>query len=1081
MRTCPAVHRSCRVTPSRDLEPGHRTVRAFPPACRPAVRALSIVAAALALLGAGGTARAQPFNYAEALQKSEFFYEAQRSGVLPATKRITWRGDSGLKDGADVGKDLTGGWYDAGDNVKFGFPMAGATTMLAWGLVEYRQGYVAAGQLDFALANLRWATDYFIKAHTAPNELYGQIGQGGLDHAWWGPAEVMQMARPAAKISASCPGSDLAGETAAALAAASMAFRPTDPTYADLLVQHARQLYSFADTFRGVYSQCITDAAGFYQSFSGFNDELVWGAIWLFRATGDQSFLAKAQAGYANLSNQQQTTIKSYKWTHAWDDKSYGSYVLLAKLTNVQQYHDDAQRWLNWWTVGGTALGADGTHVNYSPGGEAVLDQWGSLRYAANTAFIALVYSDAITDPVLKARYHDFAVRQINYALGDNPRHSSFMVGFGTNPPRNVHHRTAHGSWTDDLNSPALSRHILYGALVGGPKSADDQYADLRSDFQMNEVATDYNAGFTSALARLVMEFGGTPLANFPPVETPDDAEIYSEAAINASGTNFTEIRLFVNNKTAWPARVTDKLTLKYFFTVEPGVTPQMLTLSMNFNQCAAPTGITQFAANVFAVNLSCVGVLIYPGGQPVWRKEIQFRITSSGAWDPTNDWSFAGVAPTPGATPVRVNHITVYDNGKLVWGQEPSGGDTQPPTAPTNLVVTGHTSSTIAVSWSAATDNVGVTGYRIMEGTTQVGTTATTSFTVSGLVAASTHAYTVVAVDAAGNASPASAAVTATTDPPIVDTQPPTAPTGLRATAQTASSISLGWTAATDNVGVTGYQILEGTTAVGTSATTAFTVTGLAASSAHTYTVIALDAAGNRSAASSAVTASTSAAGTGGVKAQYFAADTNVGDNQIKPHLNLVNIGTSAVALSGITVRYWFTVNGQRPLVFWCDWTALGCNNVTGKFVAVSPLRSGADTYLEVGFTAGMGSLAPGQSTGEIQARFNKDDWSNFGEADDYSFDPTKLSFADWDRVTVYQSGTLIWGTEPPLAGGAAQLARSADLPQGAEAGASASGGGCSTGSGGSSLALVVAVGAMLLGRRRGWGRGCRPDRRTP
>ena len=150
----------------------------------------------------------------------------------------------------------------------------------------------------------------------------------------------------------------------------------------------------FADTFRGKYSDCISDAQGYYNSWSGYNDELVWGAIWLYRATNETAFLDKAQSYYANLSNQQQTTIKSYKWTHAWDDKSYGSYVLLAKLTGATQYHNDAQRWLNWWTVGGTALGADGTRVNYSPGGQAVLDQWGSLRYAANTAFVALVYSD---------------------------------------------------------------------------------------------------------------------------------------------------------------------------------------------------------------------------------------------------------------------------------------------------------------------------------------------------------------------------------------------------------------------------------------------------------------------------------------------------------------------------------------------------------------------------------------------------------------------------------------------------------------------------------------------------------------
>ena len=173
----------------------------------------------------------------------------------PSWNRVSWRGDSALTDGSNVGLDLTGGWYDAGDHVKFGFPMAFSTTMLAWGAVEYRAGYTASGQLTHLLNNLRFVNDYFIKAHPSANVLYGQVGKGDDDHKWWGPAEVLPMARPAYKIDASCGGADLAGETAAAMAASSMVFRPTDAAYADKLVTHAKQLYTFADTVRKAYQR----------------------------------------------------------------------------------------------------------------------------------------------------------------------------------------------------------------------------------------------------------------------------------------------------------------------------------------------------------------------------------------------------------------------------------------------------------------------------------------------------------------------------------------------------------------------------------------------------------------------------------------------------------------------------------------------------------------------------------------------------------------------------------------------------------------------------------------------------------
>src|SRR5690242_16430753 len=116
---------------------------------RAAIAGLTAVVAAAAFAVGSGTssAAAGAFNYGEALQKSMFFYQAQISGKKPSWDQVSWRGDSAMKDGSDVGLDLTGGWYDAGDHVKFGFPMAFSTTMLAWGAVEYRNAYVASGQL----------------------------------------------------------------------------------------------------------------------------------------------------------------------------------------------------------------------------------------------------------------------------------------------------------------------------------------------------------------------------------------------------------------------------------------------------------------------------------------------------------------------------------------------------------------------------------------------------------------------------------------------------------------------------------------------------------------------------------------------------------------------------------------------------------------------------------------------------------------------------------------------------------------------------------------------------------------------
>jgi hypothetical protein len=448
------------------------------------------------------------FNYAEALQKALYFYDAQRSGPLPKDFRVRWRGDSALQDGADAGVDLTGGYYDAGDNMKFAFPMASAMTMLAWGGIEFPLGYQKSLQWGYLLGAVRWGDDWLMKAHTAPNVFYGQVGRGDLDHAAWGPPEAMQMSRPAFEIDARRPGSDLAGEAAAALAAGSVLFQKSDPDYAGRCLEHAKQLFAFADKHRGTYSSSIEDARAYYNSFSGYQDELAWAAAWLAKATGDPAYLAKAQQIFRDALAGQ-----SWQGTQSWDDKKYGTAILLAQLTGKPEYAGIVNRWLGFWTGGGS-----GNHIQTTPGGLAWLDQWGSLRYAANTAFLALIWAQT-PDAGDAERDRQFAIRQIRYILGDNPRHSSYVVGFGANPPVRPHHRAASG--VTDVTDPSPNRHVLYGALVGGPSAPDDfAYVDDRSNYITNEVALDYNAGFTGALAALAQLYGGSPLAEFPPADS---------------------------------------------------------------------------------------------------------------------------------------------------------------------------------------------------------------------------------------------------------------------------------------------------------------------------------------------------------------------------------------------------------------------------------------------------------------------------------------------------------------------------------------------------------------------------------
>ena len=205
--------------------------------------------------------------------------------------------------------------------------------------------------------------------------------------------------------------------------------------------------------------------------------------------------------------------------------------------------------------------------------------------------------------------------------------------------------------------------------------------------------------------------------------------------------------------------------------------------------------------------------------------------------------------------------NVSGYSNTSSATTQ--AGADTTPPTAPATLVATASSSTQIGLAWTASTDSVGVTGYRVERCTgtgctsfAQIGTTTgATTFSNSGLTASTSYSYRVRAADAAGNLSNFSNTSSAATQA-AADTTPPTPPTGLAATASSSTQIGLAWTASTDNVGVTGYRIERCTGAsctsfaqIGTTTgATTFSNTGLTASTSYNYRVRATDAAGNLS-----------------------------------------------------------------------------------------------------------------------------------------------------------------------------------------------------------------------------------------
>lgn len=680
-----------------------------------ALSAMAVSAGMLTSLPMAQSTAAMDVNYAEALQKSLFFYEVQQSGILPEWNSVPWRADSMINEEGVETDIIPGGWFDAGDHFKFTLTNAYSASVLAWGYIQYKDAVDKAGLGEAYRNNVQWGLDYVMQADRG-DKIIGTIGDftgGSTDHNIWCSAEVYLRKHHLNNGDWERPYDEIADSTTIALCAAALAqgyiiFKDDQPDKAVAYLAQAKKYFETADKIRDNEN----GAMGTMYKPSSWVDDCMYAANWLYMATGDESYLKKIESDYIpQFPTESQSTDWKYTWGFCWDDTTQAAALLYAINTGKQEWIDHISHHLDYWDEG-----YGGKRVAYTDDGLAYLMNWGPLRHATSTAWIAKLASDTIfkDDAALSKKYDEWAKSQMEYCFGDNSTGLCYVLGMGEKNPTAIHHRTASGIHDDHWNELGKESggaegwqteyaHTLYGALIGGPDSKGnyDQSQIGVSNYEYTEVAIDYNAGYTAALCAMIDDYGGTKLADFPPRETPTWDEWKVGAVLNGKGDSYTEIKAWAMNHTAWPARVQKDISYRYFFDVseliEAGYSTDILKVEGKSQQYREgeqgyaevsgpykyegdPSGNTYYAEIKFLD-----GRAIQPTGQSEHRDEVQFRVSipdaidgksTKGAWDPTNDFSYEGVTATDSLkNPASYNkHIPMYINGVLVWGEEPDG-----------------------------------------------------------------------------------------------------------------------------------------------------------------------------------------------------------------------------------------------------------------------------------------------------------------------------------------------------------------------------------------------------------------------
>lgn len=439
-------------------------------------------------------------------------------------------------------------------------------------------------------------------------------------------------------------------------------------------------------------------------------------------------------------------------------------------------------------------------------------------------------------------------------------------------------------------------------------------------------------------------------------------------------------------------------------------------------------------------------GIFKVVSGSPAELADITATIADDTDYDLEVERSGSSIVARVNGNEVASTTDSTFSSGKVGFGTyndaasfddllvtDSSSGDTEAPSVPTGVAAGTITTTTVALSWNASTDNVGVTGYKVYtDGSNPISVTGTNT-TVSGLTHNTGYTFTVSAVDAASNESSQSSGESVTT----VDGEAPSVPTGLSASNETATTVDLDWNASSDNVGVSGYRIYtDGSNPVSVS-TTSVTLTGLTPDTTYVFTVSAYDAAGNESEESNSVNATT------GASSDYLAANVvaywgfnslsggstpddsgngNTGTvtggvssstGQIDDALDFngstgkVSVGSLDVTPDsgndGITIAAWIHPDNWVATSY--DDRIISKATGTGEqdhYWMLSPIKSGSDARLRFRLKAGGSTTTLISSSGNIQL----DTWTHVAGTYDGS---TMRVFVDGTQIgSVSKTGTV-------------------------------------------------------------------------